>query len=80
MPKVVHVRDVPDDVHAALVDAAEAQGVSLTRYLRRELEQLAARSRVVQHNLAVIRRARADVGDGADRATILSVLDEARSR
>ena len=31
--RVIQIRDVPDDVHDALVEAAEAQGLSLTRYM-----------------------------------------------
>lgn len=40
MPKVIQIRDVPDDVHAALSRQAEAAGLSLSRYALRELEQL----------------------------------------
>lgn len=78
MSKVVHIRDVPDDVHDALVEAAEAQGVSLTKYLRGELEHLAKRAQVVQHNVGVIRRTQARVQGGSDRDTVLTVLHEGR--
>lgn len=43
MAKVIQIRDVPDDVHAALTEQAEAAGMSLSRFALRELEQ---RSRV----------------------------------
>lgn len=78
MSKVVHIRDVPDEVHDALVEAAQAQGLSLTRYLQRELEHLAQRSEVVRHNAGVIRRTQASVAGRSDRDTILSVLHEGR--
>lgn len=78
MPKIVHIRDVSDEVHAGLVAAADAQGMSLTRYLQRELEHLAKRAAVVQHNAAVVRRTQRVVGDRLDRATILAVLHEGR--
>lgn len=78
MSKVLHVRDVPDDVHSALVEAAHAEGLSLTRYLQRELGHLAKRERVVQHNAAVIRETQARVRGRSDRSTILSVLHEGR--
>ncbi|MGV0700242.1 hypothetical protein [Mycolicibacter sinensis] len=78
MSKVMQIRDVPDEVHAALVEAAAAQGLSLTRYLQRELEHLAKRAQVVRHNAAVIRRTQRAVEGRADRDTILSVLHEGR--
>ena len=33
MAKVIQIRDVPDDVHDALVIQAEARGLSLTKFL-----------------------------------------------
>jgi antitoxin FitA len=42
MPNVL-VRDVPDDVHAALQRRAEQRGQSLQQYLATELRRLAER-------------------------------------
>lgn len=78
MPKVMHIRDVPDDVHDALAKAAEAQGLSLTRYMLRELEHLAKRPQIVRDNAAVVLRTQAKVGGHPDRDTILAVLHEGR--
>ena len=78
MSKVIHIRDVPDDVHDALVRAAESQGLSLTRYMLRELEHLAKRAQIVRDNAEVIRRTQDRIGGRADRDTILSVLHEGR--
>ncbi len=78
MPKVMHIRDVPDDVHEALAEAAHAQGLSLTRYMLHELEHLAKRRQIVQDNAAVIRQTQAKVQGRPDRDTILSVLHEGR--
>ncbi|WP_019808686.1 hypothetical protein [Saccharomonospora halophila] len=78
MSKVVQIRYVPDDVHDALVEAAHAQGLSLTRYLQRELEHLATRAALLRNNEAVLRRTQAEVRGQADRDTILSVLREGR--
>lgn len=78
MSSVIQIRDVPDDVHEALVGAAEAQGLSLTRYLRRELEHLAKRAQTVRDNAAVIRQTQARVGAHVDRDTILTALHEGR--
>ena len=80
MSKVLHIRDVPEDVHAALAEAAEAQGLSLTRYVRRELEHLADRAQIVRVNTATVRRTQARVQGRSDRHTILSVLHEGRGQ
>jgi hypothetical protein len=40
MPKVIQIRDVPDDVHAELTRCAEAAGLSLSKFALRELEQV----------------------------------------
>ncbi len=78
MSKVIHVRDVPDDVHDALTEAAAAQGMSLTKYMLRELEHIARRAHVVRDNAKVIRRTQAQVQGQPDRDTILAVLHEGR--
>ncbi|MGH3262897.1 MAG: hypothetical protein ACRDNS_12955 [Trebonia sp.] len=78
MPKIMHIRDVPDHVHDALVEAAESNGLSLTRYMLQELEHLAKRPQLVRHNAAVIRRTQASVQGHPDRDEILSVLHEGR--
>ena len=78
MSKVIHIRDVPDAVHNALVEAAEAQGLSLTRYMQRELQHLAERAQMVQGNAEIVRRTQARVKGHSDRDTILAVLHEGR--
>ncbi len=78
MSRVIQIRDVPEEVHDALVDAAGAQGLSLTRYMLRELEHLARRAQVVQANAAVVRQTQAAVKGRADRDTILDALREGR--
>lgn len=78
MSKVMQIRDVPDEVHDALAQAAEAEGLSLTRYMLRELEHLAKRAQIVQNNATVIRRTQSRVQGKPDRGTILSVLREGR--
>lgn len=78
MTRVIQVRDVPDEVHDALADAAKAQGLSLTRYVLRELEQLAKRADLVHHNAAVVRETQAKVRGRADRETILAALRDGR--
>jgi len=78
MPRVIQIRDVPDDVHDALRDAAEARGLSLTKYMLGELERLAKQAQVVHDNAAIVRQTQARVGGGADRGTILAALREGR--
>jgi len=76
--RVIQIRDVPNDVHDALVDAARAEGLSLTRYMLRELEHLAARAQAVRANAAVIRQTQEKVRGRVDRASILAALHEGR--
>ncbi len=78
MSRVIQIRDVPDEVHDALVEAAESEGLSLTRYMLRELEHLSKRAQIVRDNTSVIRRTQGRVRGTADRGTILSVLHEGR--
>ncbi len=78
MPKVIQIRDVPDAVRDALAEAAQAQGLSLTGYVRRELEHLAKRAQVTRDNAAVIRQTQAEVAGRVDRRAILSALHEGR--
>jgi uncharacterized protein (DUF1778 family) len=78
MSRVIQIRDVPDEVHDALSDAAEAQGLSLTRFMLRELEHLAKREQVIHDNAAVIRETQAKVRGRAGRDLILNALREGR--
>ncbi len=78
VPRVIQIRDVPDDVRDELAAAAAAEGMSLTRYVRRELEHLASRAQRVRENAATVRQAQARIGGGVDREKILSTLHEGR--
>jgi uncharacterized protein (DUF1778 family) len=78
MARVIQIRDVPDDVHAALAEAAEAQGLSLTRFMLRELDHLARRTQAVRANAAVVRDTQDKVRGHVDRDTILTALHEGR--
>jgi hypothetical protein len=78
MPRVIQIRNVPDEVHDALTDAAHAQGLSLTRYLLRQLEHTAARAQAVRKNAEVIRDTQARVQGRVDRNAILAALHEGR--
>jgi plasmid stability protein len=41
MSKMIQVRNVPDDVHRTLKVRAAAEGISLSDYIKRDLEELA---------------------------------------
>ena len=78
MAKVIQIRDVPEDVHAALAKAAEAERLSLNRCVLRELEHLARRAEVVELDARVISEARARVRRKVARGNILAALQEGR--
>ncbi len=76
--KVIQIRNVPDEVRDALAGAAESEGLSLTGYVRRELEHLARRAQTVRNNAAVVRQTQNQVRGNVERDTILSSLHEGR--
>ena len=78
MSKVIQIRDVPEDVHAVLTRAAASRGLSLTRYLVTQLDELARREEATERNAAVIRTVQQRLTSHPDRSSILAVLDEAR--
>jgi hypothetical protein len=78
MGRVIQIRDVPDDVHDALAAAARDEGLSLSGYARRELDQVARRSQRVRQNIATVRQTQQQVAGGVDRETILATLHEGR--
>jgi len=76
--KVIQVRDVPNEVRDALAEAAEAEGMSLAGYVRRELEHLARRAQGVRANAALVRQTQDQVRGGVDRDAILAALHDGR--
>ncbi|MFZ5869194.1 MAG: hypothetical protein ACOYXW_01475 [Actinomycetota bacterium] len=73
MPKTVQIRDLDDELYAALARHAAEIGVSVPELLRREAARLAARPSVAEW-LARTRRRTTDI----TRAEILQALDELR--
>jgi hypothetical protein len=57
MNKIIQLRDVPAEVHDALTREAEAAGLSLNRYVIRELANIAKRSEQVHHNRVLLEAA-----------------------
>ncbi len=43
MPKMIQIRDVPDDVHGILKARAAREGMSLSDYIKREFQRTAVR-------------------------------------
>jgi CHASE2 domain-containing sensor protein len=75
MPDVV-VRDVPDDVHAALQRQAERRSQSLQQYLAAELRSLAERRSISE----VLDEVEAQRGGRVGFADAVHDVDEARSQ
>jgi plasmid stability protein len=46
MSKMIQVRDVPDEVHRTLKLRAAAEGISLSDYIKRDLEELARQATI----------------------------------
>lgn len=76
--RVIQIRDVPDDVHRELSEAAKARGMSLTRYALHELLGVAAQLRTMRHNADVVRQAKAVIGHRVTREETLAALHEGR--
>lgn len=73
MPKTVQIRNLDDEVYAALVHRAAETGVSVPELLRAEAVRLAARPSV-EAWLSRTRRQPAPLG----RIEVLAALDEQR--
>jgi plasmid stability protein len=43
MSKMIQIRDVPESLHGALKSRAAREGMSLSEFIKRELERVAAR-------------------------------------
>jgi len=73
MPKTVQIRDIDDDVYAALARRAAASGLTVPDLLRREAARL-ARLPTMEEWLARTQRRPSDI----TRAEVLEALDELR--
>jgi len=73
MAKTIQIRDLDDEVYAALVRRAAEVGITVPELLRREATLLAARP-TVEEWLARTRRRPSDVSSAA----LLAALDEQR--
>jgi antitoxin FitA len=73
MSKTIQIRDVPDDVHAALRARAASAGESLSDFLRPEIEKIARRPALSE----ILRRAR-DRTEGPTVDEIVAALHAGR--
>jgi hypothetical protein len=73
MPKTVQIRDIDDEIYAALARRAADAGVSVPELLRAEVERLASRP-TVDEWLERTRRRPSRI----ERAQVLEALDEVR--
>ena len=73
MPKTIQIRDIDDDVYAALSRRAVEAGLTVPELLRREAARLASRP-TVEEWLARTRRRPSDIS----RAQVVEALDELR--
>lgn len=73
MPKTIQIRDVDDEVYAALARRAAEAGITVPELLRREATRLAARP-TVEEWLARTRRR----PSGITTSEVVEALDEAR--
>lgn len=74
MSKMIQIRDVPDEVHRTLKVRAAAEGISLSDYIKRDLEELAKQATIED----VFASARAYGESKVTAEEIVSVLREAR--
>jgi antitoxin FitA len=76
MAKMIQVRNVPEEVHRTLKVRAAAAGMSLSDYIKRDLEQAAARPTLEEIDARVAARG----PSGLRTRTVLSALTEVRER
>ena len=74
MPKMIQVRNVPDEMHRALKTSAAAEGISLSDYIKRELGGVTAKASLDEINARIDARGPSKV----KRETIVRVLRESR--
>jgi len=78
MGKVVHVRDVPDEVHDKLTVLAENQGLSLSAFMRREMEHSACRAEAAHRNTEVMKAARKRIRSRVPTEEIVAAVHDGR--
>ena len=75
MPKMIQVRNVPDELHLALKARALREGMTLSDFIKRELEKLASKRMTFEEIDARIAARRRP---GAPRPTTQETIDAIR--
>jgi len=76
MSKMIQIRSVSDETHRTLKLRAVAAGMSLSDYIKRDLEEAALRPSLEEIDARVTARGRSRLRT----ETVLSALDEVRNR
>ena len=76
MSKMIQIRNVPDEVHRTLKSRAAAAGMSLSDYIKQDLEERAARPSLEEIDARVAARGKSRLRT----PTVLSALREVRDR
>ena len=76
MSKMIQIRGVSDETHRTLKLRAVAAGMSLSDYIKRDLEEAALRPSLEEIDARVTARGRSRLRT----ETVLSALDEVRNR
>lgn len=76
--RVIHVRDVPDEVHDKLSSLAGEHGLSLSAFMRQEMEHMARRAEAAHRNLEIIRTARKTIRSRVPTEEIVAAVHEGR--
>ena len=76
MSKMIQIRNVPDDVHRTLKIRAASEGLSLSDYIKRDLEGLAKQATL--EDVFVRARARAQGRPAISTARIVAIQRELR--
>lgn len=74
MSKMIQIRNVPDDVHRALKVRAAEEGISLSDYIKRDLEELAKQLTIEE----IFARARARGPSGITTEEIVAGIRASR--
>ena len=74
MPVMIQIRNVPDALHRSLKLRAVSAGMSLSDYLKDELEQIASRQTLAQMAARLRSLAPVELGE-----SVVDILDEIRS-
>lgn len=77
MNKMIQIRNVPEKLHRKLKARAAAEGMTLSDYLREEIERLATKPTLKQW-IEDVRKLNIDVGPGSSAAELVRMDRDSR--